>query len=65
MPHSEHDPTRCVYCGRKVGTNQHLTLSQYLGATETCHDHRDLPSLEPLDDRYLLTEDGNDGRPAH
>lgn len=44
MPHS--DQGGCPYCGAAL-----------LPGKEACAAHDDLLALEPLDDRYLLTED--------
>jgi hypothetical protein len=36
----------CPYCGKGIPSN-HVA----------CREHSDLPALEPLDDRFTLTED--------
>jgi hypothetical protein len=52
MPHSDkstHDEQGrrvCPYCGYPLR-----------GRRIACAEHSDLPRLEPLDDRYTLTED--------
>ena len=61
MPHSDlstHTPwgaPTCPYCGRI------LHRDRYGRRPVTCDEHRDLPALEPLDDRYLIGEDGRRG----
>lgn len=51
MPHSTKSTRTsegyraCPYCGRRIDRD-----------AVACMSHRDLPALEPFDDRYLLTE---------
>lgn len=54
MPHSqlstrnERGERVCPYCGAAIRTPNPYS--------EACTFHRDLPALEPFDDRYTLTE---------
>jgi len=56
MPHSDkstHTPNgkkACPYCGRRIDRD-----------AVACMTHRDLPALEPLDDRYQVGLESDDG----
>lgn len=60
MPHAtvsardEYGRRCCPYCGRPLRDVRQTT----------CGYCRDLPALEPLDDRYALTETGDGGDEA-
>lgn len=46
VPHSDKNVDKCPYCGYPLKAGQFV-----------CPAHADLVRLEPLDDRYTLTED--------
>jgi len=56
MPHADKSTRTttgaraCPYCGRPLRGN-----------AVTCSYHRDLPALEPLDDRYQVRLESGDG----